>query len=366
MKLFGLTLTLLGLLACCNGQDSTWSLVWSDEFNGPSLDTMSWSYDVGTGDQGWGNGELQYYTQGENLFFKDSCLVIELRNQIMGAAQYTSSRITTRQKIELQYGKIQVRLKAPFSQAVWPAVWTLGADFNPPSNVAWPACGEIDIFEMACGDNYPDDRGDNSNFAVVHYTNLSDQSDEFKKSIQIAGRMSDQFHIFTLEWDEKFLSFYFDSAVTPYYQVDITKAYMSEFHQPHSITIDMALGGIGFAGYPDASTVLPQYLTVDWIRWYQKKTDVRNGYETRNKAAGQSMEKNAGGLSFNILVPSKSFLRFFDLRGRLVANLSAWARAQTPGWHGTAWERLPVRRGAYCISFSDGMHPAKSTIALIK
>jgi beta-glucanase (GH16 family) len=366
MKLFGLILTLLGLFACCGGQDSAWSLVWSDEFNGHALDTVSWSYDVGTGGQGWGNGELQYYTDGENLSFNDSCMVIELRRQVKGSAQYTSARITTRKKIEFQYGKIQVRVKAPYSQAIWPAVWTLGTDFNPPYNIPWPACGEIDIFEMACGENYPDDRGDNSNFAVVHYTNLADFPDEFKKSIQVPGRMADRFHIFTLEWDEKNLAFYFDSAATPYYKVDISPPYLSEFHQPHSLTIDMALGGIGFAGYPDVSTVLPQYLTVDWIRWYQKKTGVRDGYEKHDAAAAQSIARNAGGFSFYILVPSRSFLRFFDLRGRLIADLSGWARAQTPGWQGFAWECVPVRRGTYCISFSDGLHTAKSSIVLIK
>jgi beta-glucanase (GH16 family) len=365
MKFFGLTLTLLGFFSYCSGQDSTWSLVWSDEFNGPPLDTMSWNYDVGTGDQGWGNGELQSYTHGDNLSFKDSCLVIELRRQTVGAAQYTSTRINTRKKVELQYGKIQVRLKAPYSQAVWPAVWTLGADYNPP-NITWPACGEIDFFEMACGDNYPDDRGDNANFAVVHYTNLADFPDEFKKSVQVAGRMSDRFHIFTLEWDEKNLSFYFDSAVTPYYQVDISKPYMSEFHQPHSLVINMALGGIGFAGYPDSTTMLPQYLTVDWIRWYQKKTGVRNGYEQRNEAAGQSIEKNAGGISFNILVPSRSFMRFFDLRGRLVADLSAWARAMGPGRHSIPWNMIPVSRGAYVARFGDGLREGIDELLFVK
>jgi beta-glucanase (GH16 family) len=365
MKLLGLTLVFLGLLANCSGQDTSWGLVWSDEFNGPPLDTMAWNYDVGTGDQGWGNGELQSYTQGQNLSFADSCLVIELRRQTSGSAQYTSSRINTRKKVELQYGKIQVRVKAPFSQAVWPAVWTLGADFNPPS-VNWPACGEIDFFEMACGDNYPDDRGDNANFAVVHYTDLSDFPGEAKKSVQIAGRMSDQFHVFTLVWDENFLSFFFDSAATPYFQLDISKPYMSEFHQPHSLVIDMALGGIGFAGYPDASTVLPQHLTVDWIRWYQKKTEVHRGYNRRNEKAELSIKKNAGGLSFNILVPSKSSLRFFDLRGRQIADLSGWARAQTPGWHGAAWERLPAPHGACLVTFSDGVHAASGTIAFTK
>ncbi|HUI93817.1 MAG TPA: glycoside hydrolase family 16 protein [Chitinivibrionales bacterium] len=365
MKSFGTILALLGIVAWCAGQDSTWSLVWSDEFNGNALDTASWTYDVGTGDQGWGNGELQFYTPGDNLSFNDSCLVIELRRQLMGSAQYTSSRITTRQKIELQYGKIQVRLKAPYSQAVWPAVWTLGSDFNPPYNTPWPACGEIDIFEMACGENYTDDRGDNSNFAVVHYTDLADFPNELKKSIQVPGRMADQFHVFTLIWDEENLSFYLDSAATPYFQVDITPAYMSEFHQPHSLTIDLALGGVGFAGNPDASTVLPQYLTVDWIRWYQKKTNVQNGF-AKPIAATPSMEKNASGLSFNIQEPANAFLRFFDLRGGLVADLSDWIRSQPAGRHTVAWERLPVRRGVYCISFSDGMHQSSGAITLTR
>jgi beta-glucanase (GH16 family) len=359
-----LIFTLFCLGGICYAQDSTWNLVWSDEFNRRTLDTAKWNYDLGTGDNGWGNGELQNYTK-DNISFNDTCLIIELRKQALGGMEYTSSRINTRKKAELQYGRIQVRLKAPFSQGVWPAVWTLGADYNPPA-VPWPDCGEIDIFEMACGENYPDDRGDNANFAVVHYTDLADFPGQQIKGVFVSGRMADKFHIFTLEWDEKFLSFYFDSAATPYLQVDITKAYMSEFHQPHSLVINMALGGFGFALFPDATTVLPQHLTVDWIRWYQKKTAIQNGNAARIAASKHFIKKTGGGLSYTVLAPSRSLLRIFDMSGRQITDLSSMVRSQAAGSHVAGWDCIPAHGGAYVAVFSDGVHGITSDVIIIK
>jgi beta-glucanase (GH16 family) len=345
----------------CRAQDSVWTLVWSDEFNNRFLDTTSWNYDTGTGVNGWGNAELQYYTKGDNIFFRDSCLVVELLRQNRGTSEYTSSRINTRKKTSFRYGKIQARIQAPYSQAVWPAVWLLGDNFDI---VGWPACGEIDFFEMACGDNFTDQRGDNANFAVVHYTDLADWLAEEKKAVTINGRMSDRFHIFTVEWDNKFLSFYFDSSQTPYFQVDISKPYMTEFHQPFSLTINLALGGTGFAGYPDQTTVLPQYLTIDWVRWYQKKPAGTQMKSLPRQAGTPALEKTAGGLTFSLLDPLRSRLQVFDISGRLVADLSRWTRTLVPGKHVAAWDRLRLSRGAYLASFNGG--GAGSTLFFVK
>ncbi len=353
--LLRLSALLLAVASAGWAQDSTWTLVWSDEFNQRFLDSTYWNYDVGTGTNGWGNNELQYYTDGENISFVDSCLVIDLRKQTVGASQYTSSRINTRKKMELEYGKIQARIKAPYSQAVWPAFWTLGANFEA---VGWPACGEMDIFEMACGDFYPDNRGDHTNFAVVHWTDEANFPMDTQSAVTIPGRMADDFHIFTLIWDENYLSFYFDTTTTPYLKVDITKPEMGAFHQPHSIVLDLALGGTGFAGSPDASTVLPQQLTVDWVRWYQKKTGIRQMANKPNQQAVNLLEMVRGGLLVDLLAPSKSFLRIYDCRGRLVLDLTRETRCMSPGTHVVSLMHAPVTNGMYIINFGNGVTSA--------
>jgi beta-glucanase (GH16 family) len=328
--------------------DSSWKLVWSDEFNNRKLDTSYWNFDLGTGQNGWGNGELQCYTK-ENISFNDSCLIITLRKESCGGAQYTSSRIHTRKKVDLQYGLIQVRLKAPYSQAVWPAVWTLGINYE---EVGWPACGEVDIFEMACGENYPDDRGDNANFAVVHYTDIAGFPKEEKKGVFVKGKMADDFHIFSMEWDKKNLSFYFDTSQIPYFTVDISKPGMEELHQPHSLVINMALGGYGFAGFPDATTVIPQYLIVDWIRWYQKKSNTN--YLPQKSLNFSILKILNKGFYLNIIDPSTSYFHIFDAKGRIIYKLDHLIKNKNPGNFLLEWDNIVLKNGIYLINFYNG------------
>lgn len=343
-------------------QDSLWALVWSDEFNAHFLDTASWSYDVGTGDNGWGNNELQYYTPGNNLLFNDTCLVIELRKEIMGGAQYTSARINTRKKVEFMYGKIQARIKAPYSQAVWPSFWTLGTDFE---QVGWPACGETDIFEMACGEYYPDNRGDNTNFAVVHFNDAGGFPVEKKGYVSLPTKMADDFHVFTLVWDPDSVWFFFDSALAPYFKAEISDAGMDAFRQPHSLVIDMALGGTGFAGLPDGSTVLPQRLYVDWVRWYQKKTGVL-GEAGRGKAdAPQILRLTSRGIVVNLTRPQDAFVKIYRCDGKLAADLTSAVRCMSPGTHFVPTAGLRLRSGTYLVRSGDGGRAATARVSLI-
>jgi beta-glucanase (GH16 family) len=330
-------------------QDSTWRLVWSDEFNDGGLDTNSWSCDTGTGWHGWGNNELQYYTAGDNIFFDDSTMTFELREQNMAACGYTSARIHTNRKVSFQYGKIQARIRGPFSKGVWPAFWTLGEDFQ---QVKHPGCGEIDIFEMACGDDFPDDRGDQSNFSVVHYTDLADFPAKQQASVAVNGRLADDFHIVTLSWDEQNLSFYFDTADTPYLTVDITKPYLTEFHQRHFLLIDLALGG-SFAGWPNETTVFPQHLSVDWIRWYQKKAVTSVRAIRADSPASSMVVAAANGLSLHLPRPATSSLRVYDLHGRCVADLSRQVRRMAPGVNTLCWDSLKLGRGMYVFTLED-------------
>lgn len=124
-----------------------WKLVWSDEFNGSkgsSVDPLKWTFDIGGG--GWGNGELEYYTdRTRNVFQQDGALVIRaVKETFKEYWDYTSGRILTKGRFEQKYGRFEAKIKIPYGQGIWPAFWLLGADID---KVGWPKCGEIDIME---------------------------------------------------------------------------------------------------------------------------------------------------------------------------------------------------------------------------
>jgi hypothetical protein len=131
-----------------------YDLAWSDEFNGSQLNSSDWGYDIGTGNGGWGNNELQYYTN-RNLYLKDGFLVIRADEESFGGRSYTSSRIKTQGKKNFQYGRIDIRARMPEGQGMWPALWMLGENIN---QVSWPYCGEVDIMEMVGGGSGRDNR----------------------------------------------------------------------------------------------------------------------------------------------------------------------------------------------------------------
>lgn len=120
------------------------SLVWSEEFNADGLDDSRWSYDIGRGNWGWGNGEVQDYTSStDNIRIVDGKAVISVQKNNGNA--FTSARIRTNNKVEFQYGSVEARIKLPsLNNGFWPAFWLLGSNFD---SVGWPACGELDIME---------------------------------------------------------------------------------------------------------------------------------------------------------------------------------------------------------------------------
>jgi beta-glucanase (GH16 family) len=136
------------LAAAPAARAQTWDLVWSDEFNGTSVNTANWSFEVGGG--GWGNNELEYYTSGANAAVSGGLLTITARRESggfncwYGPCQYTSTRMNTRGKREFTYGRMEARMALPMGQGLWPAFWALGANIG---SVGWPASGEIDVME---------------------------------------------------------------------------------------------------------------------------------------------------------------------------------------------------------------------------
>src|SRR6185369_5888891 len=182
-----------------------WQLVWSDEFNGTdgSLpDPSKWVME--TGNWGWGNNELEYYTnRAANAQRKSGNLVITAIKENYGGSAYTSARIKTQGFFEHTYGRVEARIKIPFGQGIWPAFWMLGADIatNP-----WPACGEIDIMENI-GKEPATAHG------TIHGPGYSGGSGIGSAYTLPSGKLSDAFHLYAIEWSPNEIKFFVDNIL---------------------------------------------------------------------------------------------------------------------------------------------------------
>ncbi len=235
------------------------ALVWADEFSGSALNTGDWAFEIGTGQSGWGNNELQYY-RAENTSLVNGHLVIEARQENFGSAAYTSSRIITRGKKEFKFGRIDIRAALPRGQGLWPALWMLGSNFQ---QAGWPACGEIDIMELV--GHIP-----NRVHGTVHFGPSVDQRQERSASRALSGNatFSDEFHVFSIEWEQDRIRWLLDGEQFH----EITPADMGgaayPFNQPFFFIFNVAVGG-NWPGSPDNSTVFPQRMIVDYVRVFQ-------------------------------------------------------------------------------------------------
>lgn len=237
--------------------DDNPNLVWSDEFNYSGLpDPTFWNME--TGGSGWGNNEWQYYTdRTENAMVDGGVLTITAREEAYGGRDYTSARITTQNKFDFQYGRIEARIKLPYGQGIWPAFWMLGANFN---SVGWPSCGEIDIMEMIGGSGR-----ENTCHATCHWDNNGDHASYGESYTLSSGTFADDFHVFSVEWDSQSIKGLVDGI--QYYEISITSAGLSEFRESFFVILNVAVGG-NWPGYPDATTEFPQTMEIDYVRVY--------------------------------------------------------------------------------------------------
>lgn len=236
---------------------SGYSLAWSDEFSGNTLNQSDWNFETGAG--GWGNNELQYH-KSDNTSVRDGVLIIEAREENYGGANYTSSRITTQNKQSFRYGRIDIRALLPEGQGLWPALWMLGQNF---SSVGWPAAGEIDIMEMVGGDGRED-----TVHAHTWWSNNGQTADYGGSYTLAAGEtLASAFHVFSLEWTAQSIIWYIDDI--QFHIIDITPAGLAAFQEEFFFIFNVAVGG-NWPGSPNASTVFPQRMLVDYIRVFQK------------------------------------------------------------------------------------------------
>jgi beta-glucanase (GH16 family) len=246
------------------------NLVWADEFDVDGApDSQKWNFELGDGTTqgipGWGNNELQYYTdRPENVKVENGMLVITARQESFEGSNYTSARLTTQGLLEQQYGRFEARIKLPYGQGYWPAFWLLGndCDQNP-----WPACGEIDIMEYV-GDE------PTTTFSTIHGPNYNAGESISKEYTLENNRFDTDFHVFGVEWSPNQINFYVDDVLyhtlTPQDVDDETEGEgVWVFNdRPFYIILNLAVGGT-LPGNPNAETVFPQSMIVDYVRVYE-------------------------------------------------------------------------------------------------
>lgn len=243
-----------------------WTLAWSDEFTGDSLDESNWNRQVVR--PGRFNDEWQRYTDSpENAFVQDGCLVIRALHvgEGHGMGRYTSARLNTAGKRTFTYGRLAARIRVPVGNGTWPAFWTLGANIDENGgDTPWPQSGEIDILE------YYGSRSETTVEANIHYARANGRHGNMgaQKYTLPEGRFTEGFHVFEAEWDEQSVQWFVDGE--PYAEFDITPEYLSEFHLPHFILLNLAIGGRN-SGRPDETTPFPVELWVDWVRVFQRE-----------------------------------------------------------------------------------------------
>jgi len=236
-------------------------LIWSDEFNSSSVNKSNWTFEIGTGDWGWGNDELQYYTDGDNVEITDGKLVITARkeNDNKERGSYTSTRMVTMNKQEFTYGRIEIRAKLPSGTGVWPAIWMLGSNLG---QVGWPACGEIDIMEYV---GYQPD--------IVHstvHTTAGSGGNGSGGSISLPTA-EEAFHIYGVLWTEESLTFYVDSPdnIVHVYAPASKNDTNWPFNKPHFFILNLAVGGTWGGAQGIDNSIFPQSMEVDYVRVYE-------------------------------------------------------------------------------------------------
>ena len=249
------------------GKSGKWKLTWSDEFNGSNgsaINPSKWVVEVGG--NGWGNQELEYYThRPQNAFLKDGNLVIQARQESYTGADgvsrnYTSARLKTAGKFSQAYGRFEARIKIPYGQGMWPAFWMLGDDIG---KAGWPGCGEIDIMENI-------GKEPSTVHGTIHGPGYSaNDGITAPYNLPAGRRFADEFHVFAAEWESNAIRFYVDDELyVTRTRSDLPPGKKWVFDHPFFLLLNLAVGG-GWPGNPDATTVFPQSMLVDYVRVYQ-------------------------------------------------------------------------------------------------
>ena len=298
LQVFALALVLIIVCATRASSQTTWTLIWNDEFNGPrgaAPDSSKWTYDTGGG--GFGNGELQIYcaagsntspcsTANPNIFQDgNGNLVIQARNS---GGTWTSGRMKTQGRAQFQYGRIEARMKLPVGAGLWPAFWMLGTNIT---SVGWPQSGEQDIMEWV--QSY----GPNVTSSTIHGPGYSGGAGVGAKfTFPNGGRVDDGgYHVYGLIWSPNLVQFYRDDFNHPFFSVTPSTPGVNGqwvFNAPFFILMNLAIGGGGFPGFTSSSTPNPATMLVDYVRVYRADTGISSSawYNVVNQNSGACVD----------------------------------------------------------------------------
>ena len=255
---------------------ATWAQVWSDEFDGAAgsrIDAAKWSYELADGCPqgicGWGNNEKEYYTDApENIALNgQGQLMIVARSATAGLTcyygpcRYTSGKITTRNKMLAQPGRVVARIKLPSGQGLWPAFWMLG---HTSPTTPWPDCGEVDIMENKGSQPI-------TTSSALHGPGYSGQTPFAHAHSLASGALAADFHSFAVEWDSRFVRFFVDDVL--HYEITrgaVERYGRSVLDQPYFVIINLAVGG-HFDGDPQSDAIFPATMLVDYVRIYARQ-----------------------------------------------------------------------------------------------
>ncbi|MGJ8684007.1 MAG: glycoside hydrolase family 16 protein [Nonlabens sp.] len=250
MRLSFFIISLL-LFTSCKAQDET---IFAEEFDGDILNSAHWNYDLGNGCPdlcGWGNNELQFYTQ-ESVALKNGNLNIETT---FDNGMYQSGKITTKGKVEFQYGTVEIRAQLPQGTGIWPAMWLLGNDID---SIGWPACGEIDMMEFAGKD------------PLKLHTTLhtpASHGNSVNTKMNLVENLTDEYHVFKMTWTEDYIEFFIDGNSLYKFNPEIKNEETWPFNKPYYLIINTAVGGT-FGGEEVDNAIFPQNLKIDYIKIY--------------------------------------------------------------------------------------------------
>ncbi len=350
------TFLLIGLVLAVNGvSGQNWQLVWSDEFDGDTLNTEKWEYMTGTGSEygldRWGNNELQYY-QEENVSLADDLMTITAKWENVESSQFTSGRIRTANLGDWTYGRFEFRAKMPEGKGLWAAIWMLPTDSDYG---VWARSGEIDIMEYLGHDT-------TTVHGTIHYggqwPNNQYRGTDYETS-DTAFHMA--FHTFALEWEEGKLRWYvdgelFQSLGTGMWYSD-GGAFPAPFNRRFHLLINLAVGG-NWPGSPDGSTVFPQEMVIDYVRVYQ---DGVNGLDQESSDA--KLEQNYpnpfddySSITFSLRKEQHVLLEVYDALGRKVKTLAD--KPYGPGSHQVGVEAKGLEPGLYSYRLQAGSSSA--------
>lgn len=295
-----ISLLALGLIiSAARAQDKPgWQMVWSDEFTDPVINASKWSFETGPANV---NSELEYYSNSaKNAFVENGSLVIRSLKENVGGRNYTSSKMQTRMKGDWLYGRIEVKAKLPSGKGIWPAIWMMPTD---NAYGGWPASGEMDIMELL--GHQPA-----KVYATVHWSSGGNQQQGGSKTLA-SGTFADDFHTFAYEWEVGAQRWYIDDVL--YFSTARGQPFDKRFY----LILNVAVGG-GWPGNPDATTVFPTDMSVDFVRVYKKgngtgittiATSASDFRISQNPFADQALVTNEGG---------ESRVAVSDLSGRVL------------------------------------------------